>query len=62
MGTHETKVRGRYIALCGELGDEITKRRLAQARIDAIEAEIDRLNVALLIAVEADAPSPPEVK
>ncbi len=54
MGGEEKKLRDRYGAICAELGDVMTRLRLATRRQGELEREIDALNAALPAAVQAD--------
>lgn len=54
MGPKEKELRERYAALCSELGDTVTKVRLATKRQGEIEREIDGLNAAVPAAQQAD--------
>ncbi len=60
MGPKEAALRDRYSTLAAELGDVVTKIRLASKRQGEIEREIDGLNAAMPAARQADAAAVPE--
>ncbi len=62
MGPKEQGLRDRYAALCAELGDVVTKVRLASNRQAQIEREIDGLDAAIPGAKQADAATPMEAE